>query len=68
MVNALVSTESGGANVTDAFTDSGECQDLYAWHTMDVNVRPFIYLDGGLCTFTSLFSVMYYIFHVFKYV
>ena len=34
MVNALVSTESGGANVTDASTDSGEC-DL----KMDVNVR-----------------------------
>ena len=58
MVNALVSTESGGANVTDAFTDSGECQDLYAWHTMDVNVRPFIYLDGGLCIYFPVFLIL----------
>ena len=39
MVNALVSTESGGENVTDAFMDSGECRDRNSWHIMDVNVR-----------------------------
>ena len=58
MVNAHVAMESEGRNVTDAFTDSGECQDLYAWHTMDVNVRPFIYLDGGLCIYFPVFLIV----------